>query len=248
MNKKTFIQNVNPLLLQGIAHRGLWNENYTENGMRAFLNAKEHNIAFELDVHLTKDNDLIVCHDSDLIRTTGKAGIIENLTVSEIKENYRLNDGEQISTLREVFEAIKEKVPVVVELKVYNRNYKALAKRVKEELNFIKDKRNILLISFDPRALTPFKKSGFMRQLLVVHDGKHEYTYLTRHLFESVDLDQRFLSEPKYQKYGKSHFINCWTIETEEQLKSVIPYCDTVTFQHLSPNIVTKILTKKNFK
>ena len=41
---------------------------------------------------------------------------------------------------------------------------KELVKKVKEELNAIKDKKNIMLISFDPRALFPFKHSGYVRQ------------------------------------------------------------------------------------
>ena len=245
MKKTKILQNINPLLLKGIAHRGLWNEQFTENGMKAFLNAKENNVAIELDVHLTKDGQLLVCHDENLLRTTGKEGIIEDLTLQEIKDNYRLHDGDPLPTLEEVFKAVDEVVPIVVELKVYRKNYKALAKRVSEELKCIKDKKNILLISFDPRALSPFKKSGFMRQLLVVHDGKHEFTYMFRNFFEGVDLDQRFLKEKKYQKYAKKHFTNVWTIENEKQLDCILPYVDTVTFQKMDLQIVRKALENK---
>ena len=245
MKKEQVLNNINPLVLDGICHRGLWNDELTENGMKAFLNAKEHNMAIELDVHLTKDNDLIVCHDSELKRTTSKEGIIEDLTVKEIKENYRLNDGEVISTLKEVFEAINEEVPIVVELKVYRRNYKALANRVAEELKCIKDKKNIMLISFDPRALAKMKRSGFIRQLLVVRDGKHNWIYMLRHLFESVDLDYRFLLKKSVQRYQRKHFVNVWTIETEELTNKVIPYCDTITFQKVSHDFVRDALREK---
>ena len=92
MKKADVLKRINPLFLKGIAHRGLHNEKYTENGMLAFKNAIDNNVSFELDVHLTKDNDLIVCHDSELKRTTGKEGIIEDLTVKEIKDKYKLLD------------------------------------------------------------------------------------------------------------------------------------------------------------
>ena len=98
MNKKKFISKVNPLFLNGIAHRGLHNQEYTENGLKAFKNALDHNVAIELDVHITKDSGLIVCHDEDLFRTTGKHGIIEDLTVQEIKDNYKLIDGGEVPT------------------------------------------------------------------------------------------------------------------------------------------------------
>lgn len=138
--------------------------------MLAFKNAIDNNVSFELDVHLTKDNDLIVCHDSELKRTTGKEGIIEDLTVEEIKKNYKLLDGSEIPTLKEVMELNNEQVPMVIELKVYRKNYKPLSKRLIKELENIKDKKNYMLISFDPRGLAPMKKTGIVRQLLVWKD------------------------------------------------------------------------------
>ena len=140
MNKNKFIKKINPLILNGVAHRGLHNEKYTENGINAFKWAIENNVAFELDVHLTKDKKIVVCHDDNLIRTTGKDGIIEELTLSEIKSNYQLFDGSQIPTLSEVLEITNEKVPIVVEIKVHNANYKELTKHTLKVLEKIKDK------------------------------------------------------------------------------------------------------------
>ncbi|MFA6755548.1 MAG: glycerophosphodiester phosphodiesterase family protein [Bacilli bacterium] len=243
MKKEEVIKNLNPLFLKGIAHRGYHNEQYTENGLLAFKNALVNNLAIELDVHLTKDNELLVCHDSELKRTTGKSGIIEDLTLKEIKENYKLLDKENIPTFQEVLTLIKEQVPIVVELKVYKKNYKPLAKKLKEELMNIKNKSNFFLISFDPRALLPFKHSGFMRSLLVTKDN--EWAYMFRNHFESVDLDQRMISEKRVRKYHKKHFINVWTIESEEEFDKVYPYVDTVTFQLFDFHYVVDKLSKK---
>ncbi len=242
MKKTDVIKRINPLFLKGIAHRGLHNEKYTENGMLAFKNAIENNVSFELDVHLTKDNDLIVCHDSELKRTTGKEGIIEDLTVKEIKDNYKLLDGSEIPTLKEVMELNDEKVPMVIELKVYRKNYKELSKRLIKELENVKDKKNYMLISFDPRGLVPMKKTGIVRQLLVWKDK--EWTYCFRHLFESLDLDYRMIEEKRVQKYYKNHIVNVWTIENVEQLKTVSKYIDTATFQYIDPKEVEEILKK----
>lgn len=245
MKKEKVLNNINPLFLKGICHRGLHNDIYTENGLNAFENALNHNMAIELDVHLTKDNQIVVIHDSELKRVTGKEGIVENLTLNELNE-YKLLDGEKIPTLQEVFSLIQEKIPIVIELKVYNKNYKSLAKKVKEELKTIKDKKNIILISFDPRALLPFWDLGYIRQLLVANDGKHEYTYAFRHLFEGVDLQYTFLKHKKYQKYCKKHFSNVWTIENEEIVDLSLPYVDTITFQLMDHEYVKDKLTKKN--
>lgn len=240
MTKKKCLSKINPVFLNGIAHRGLHNSEYTENGMKAFGNAINHGVAFEFDIHLTKDNELVVCHDEDLKKTTGKEGIIEDLTLKEIKDNYRLLDGGEIPTLQEVIDLNNEKVPMVIELKVFRKNYKLLAARFKEYLPQFKDKKNILIISFDPRSLWPLKGLGFIRSLLVAKSD--EYTWPFRHTVESVDLDIQLFEEKRVRRYVKKHFTNVWTIEKEEQLKEVKEYIDTATFQYLDPQLVKDYL------
>lgn len=246
MRKEKIISRVNPLFLYGICHRGLHNDKYTENGLNAFKNALDHHMAIELDIHLTKDNNLVVIHDSTLERVTGKKGIVEDLTLKELKENYRLLDGEQIPSLQEVFDLIKEEVPIVIELKVFRKNYKPLSKKLKEELKQIKDKRNIMLISFDPRALFPFNNEGFVRQLLVTSEKEYRYVYHFRCFFEGVDLDYRFMKEKRVRKYCQKHFSNLWTIESKELFDEVSPYVDTITFQLMDENYVFDTLKNRN--
>ena len=240
MKKEKAISKINPVFLKGIAHRGLHNEKFTENGMKAFQNAIDHGVAFEFDIHLTKDNELVVCHDENLIRTTGKDGIIEDLTLKEIKDNYRLLDGGEIPTLQEVLDLNKEKVPMVIEMKVFRKNYKPLAAKTKEMLKQIKDKRNVLLISFDPRSLWPFKHEGFIRSLLVAKSD--EYTWFFKRTVESVDLDLLLFEEKRVLRYIKKHFTNIWTIDSEEKLKKYAPLVDTVTYQFIDPKVVREEL------
>lgn len=232
MKKEEIIKSINPLFLKGVAHRGYHNEQYTENGFGAFKNAIDNNFAFELDVHLTKDEKLIVSHDGSLKRTTGKEGIIEELTLEEIKSNYHLLDGSEVPTLEEVFEFTKESVPIVVELKPYTKikNYKVLAFKVMDALKEIKDKRNIILISFYPQCLLPFKGSGFIRCLLV--DRKNSWSFALRHFFEGVDLEWQLLKEEKYQKVKQNKLVMCWTIENKKDYNEIKDFADSVTFQH----------------
>ena len=245
MNKKKVLSKLNPLFLKGIAHRGLHNDKYTENGMNAFSNAIRHNVSIEFDIHLTKDNELVVCHDEDLKRTTGKSGIIEDLTLEEIKNNYRLLDGGEIPTFVEVLDLVHEQVPLVIELKVFRKNYKPLAKKVIEVMNErVVDKKNYMLISFDPRSLWPLKKLKIIRSLLATRSHEYVYNYF-RHTVESVDLDQVLFDEKRIQKYHKRYLVNVWTIENEEQLKAILPYVDTVTFQHMDVDVVRDYLKNK---
>ncbi len=245
MKKEELKKSLDPRFFLGICHRGYHNSSDIENGLRAFNNAINNDMAIELDVHLTKDNKLVVIHDSSLLRVTGKEGIVEDLSLEELKKYYLLKDGEQIPSLQEVLSLINERVPLVIELKVYKRNYKALANKLKEELKDIKDKSKYMLISFDPRALLPFKKFGIVRQLLVAHDNKHEYVYHFRHFFEGVDLEYTFLNIKKVRRYYKKHIVNIWTVEDKGIVTSSLPYCDTITFQHIDCNFVRDSLKNK---
>lgn len=245
MKKEELKKSLDPRFFYGICHRGYHNSVDIENGLRAFKNAIKNDMAIELDVHLTKDNKLVVIHDSSLLRVTGKEGIVEDLTLEELKNNYLLKDDEQIPSLQEVLSLINERVPLVIELKVYKGNYKALANKLKEELKDIKDKSKYMLISFDPRALLPFKKFGIVRQLLVAHDNKHEYVYHFRHFFEGVDLEYTFLNMKKVRRYYKKHIINIWTVEDKGIVTSSLPYVDTITFQHIDCNFVRDSLKNK---
>lgn len=240
MKKNKFVTKVNQLIFKGIAHRGLHNKEFTENGLKAFQNAIDSDVAFELDVHLSKDGVLVVAHDDDLFRVSGKRGIIEELTIEEIKNNYTLLDGESIPTLQEVLTLNNEKVPLVIELKVRNNNYKALANQLIKELKNIKDTRNFHLISFDPRVLFIAKKTKITTALLICKE--HFWTYKLRYLFDGLDVEDTLINHKGIRKYKKNHFLNVWTIETIDSLNKVVGKVDTITFQHLDPKLIKDCL------
>lgn len=241
MSKANKLAHLNPLFFKGICHRGLWNDELTENGLKAFSNAISHGFAFEYDIHLTKDGQLLVCHDSELKRTTGKEGIIEDLTMAEIQTNYHLLDGEKVPSFQELLDLNHEQMPMVCELKVYHKNYKALAKAAKVALKQVKDPKKLWLISFDPRALLAMGHT-YQRALLVCKE--HLWTWKLRYLFEGVDLEDALVNEKAVARYRKSHPVNTWTIQTPEQFQAVLPYVDTVTFQHLDPTLIHEGLAK----
>ena len=242
MAKQNKKEKYDPRVYRGICHRGLHGDGVTENGLLAFKKAIDNDMAFELDVHLTKDGKLIVCHDDDLKRTTGKAGIIEDLTLEEIAQ-YRLLDGEKVPLFQEVLDLNQERVPIVVELKVHEGNYKPLRKAVMKALEPIKDSKSIVLISFDPRALLGIGKR-FQRQLLIVKE--HDWTWKFRGLYDAVDLDSRMVANEAVIKYRKKGgIVNVWTIDSLSRLNEVKEYADMVTLQFIKPEEVKKTLEGK---
>ena len=221
-----------PRLFEGICHRGFWGEDATENGMKAFQMAMEGGFAFELDIHLTKDGKLLVCHDSELERTTGKQGIIEELTLEEIQKGYRLLDGGIVPSFEEVLALNQERVPIVVELKTFKGNYAPLAKSARKALENIQNKKSITIISFDPRALLSFGKKDYTRGLLIYN--KRPDILFCLGLFEYLDIEDCMLEMPKVLRYRKKGgIVNTWTIQSREQLEKGVSFADMITFQHL---------------
>ena len=73
------------------AHRG-FSGKYPENTMLAFEKAVEIGVdGIELDVHLTKDNELVIIHDEDIKRTTNGEGLVKDMTLEELKKLFTID-------------------------------------------------------------------------------------------------------------------------------------------------------------
>ena len=108
-------------------HRG-WRGKYPENTMLGFRMALTLDIdSIEMDVHMTKDYRVVVCHDANLARTTDKKGNIFEMTLDEVREadaGIKFGEefkGEKIPTLEEFLElmATRPDIKVLLELKDY---------------------------------------------------------------------------------------------------------------------------------
>ena len=57
---------------RSFAHRGLYGADVPENSLAAFEKAFDAGFGIEFDLHLLKDGNIGILHDSDLRRMTGK--------------------------------------------------------------------------------------------------------------------------------------------------------------------------------
>lgn len=88
-----------------------------ENTLRSFRRALALGVAaVELDVQLTKDGHLAVIHDETLDRTTNGQGPVQNFTLAEL-QRLDAGQGEPVPSLEEVFDLVKGKAHLMVELK-----------------------------------------------------------------------------------------------------------------------------------
>ncbi|MEM7478002.1 MAG: glycerophosphodiester phosphodiesterase family protein [Planctomycetota bacterium] len=130
------IRNIN-MPVRGIcAHRGA-SDTHPENTLVAFREAIRlgaHMIEF--DVALTKDEKLVLLHDSTLDRTTDGRGPVSALTLSELKEldagswkNDRYKD-ERIPTLDEALAIMPDNIWLNVHLKGNEKLAEEVTKRI----------------------------------------------------------------------------------------------------------------------
>ncbi len=72
-------------MVQIFAHRGS-SGTHPENTLPAFAEAVRIGAdGIELDIHLTKDEQIVVIHDEEVDRTTDGKGLVREKTLAEIK-------------------------------------------------------------------------------------------------------------------------------------------------------------------
>ena len=139
------------------AHRGLHGNGIPENSMAAFRAALEGGYGIELDIHLLKDGNLAVMHDSLLNRTTGEAGRIEDLSTEDLKTYHLEGTEETIPEFMDVLTLFNGKAPLIIELKPENGNHAALAEAA---CKMLETYSGVYCIeSFDPRCVAWLKKN-----------------------------------------------------------------------------------------
>jgi glycerophosphoryl diester phosphodiesterase len=99
-----------------IGHRGAPYE-ALENSWTAFEKAIEGGAQrIELDVHLTRDHQLVVMHDETLKRTAGHHDALQDLDRHDLEQMQLLN-GEAIPFLDQVIDRLLERVELNIEIK-----------------------------------------------------------------------------------------------------------------------------------
>ena len=103
-----------------VAHRGDW-RNAPENSLQAFQNCIAMGVdMIEIDLKMTKDNQLVIMHDNTIDRTTDGKGKVSDYTLAELRK-FHLKNGlgrvtfHPIPTLEEVLELTKGKILINID-------------------------------------------------------------------------------------------------------------------------------------
>ncbi len=118
MEKKHSFLVERPFAHRGYHSRSLFNseKSIPENSLGAFRLAIENNYSIEMDIHLTKDLEIIVFHDFFLGRLTTKTGFVFSKNSKFIKK-AKLCNNESVPMIEDVLNLIDGRVPILLEIK-----------------------------------------------------------------------------------------------------------------------------------
>lgn len=197
-----------------IAHRGV-HEKYTENTLPAFKEAIKRNYAIELDIQLTKDEEIIVFHDQTLKRLFKVNKAVSSLTLNEIKK-YSI-----IPTLEETLKVVQGKVPILIEIK-WVKKTDLLIKLLQKQLKNYSGE--ILIMSFYSRPLYYLKKYHLKYQKgYLIHRFLPSYFFIQFFLkinpfdFDFLAVDLNLLKDPLILSLRKKYYILGYTINTYQE-------------------------------
>jgi len=216
-----------PLLPRIIAHRGNSSE-APENTLAAVYSALVlQPDAIEIDLHLSKDGELVVMHDAKVDRTTDGEGNIAELTVKELKKldagSWKGDSfkGEKAPTFNEVLQAVKGKCRLVVEMKVEGAEQKLLS-----DLKAADMLGDVVVISFYPKVLAKLKElePDLPRAVLTAVSAYEDFARVAKEAKTNfLDLCGVYLTrEVAVKLLDRGYLLWAWTLDEEEHFKKAV--------------------------
>lgn len=205
------------------AHRGA--SGYApENTMKAFRLAHKLGAhACENDVHLTRDGEIVVIHDSSIARVSDGAGEVERMTLAELRA-FDFGEGERIPTLDECLAFFDASgMTLNIEIKTNDEVYDvALVEGTGKLIEKYGLSSKIIISSFYHKSLTDMKERFPAIRTAVLHgDEIKEAGAYAASLGAAYShpyfgcVDKAFMEE--CEKHGI--LVNPWTVNTSEDVQ-----------------------------
>ncbi|NIP38269.1 MAG: glycerophosphodiester phosphodiesterase [Candidatus Dadabacteria bacterium] len=230
-----------------IAHRGGPGLN-PENTLTAFKHAEHLGAdAIELDIHTSKDGQIVIMHDDTIDRTTNGSGSVRDFTLSELKgfdAGYNwTNDGGKsfpfrgkgikIPTLSEVMSEIND-AGIIIEIK---QEEPSLIKPLSDLIKEHGLENRVIVASFSSKALLEFRsvmhevatsttkseavRFFFLNQFYLAgfyNPSPAAALQVPEHYKGKRVITERFVSTARKQNLE----VHAWTINEVEDMKRLI--------------------------
>lgn len=239
-----------------VAHRG-FSGAAPENTLVAFQKAIElGSDMIELDVHLSKEGEVVVIHDSTLERTTQGQGKIIDHTLQELGQldaGVKFSPqfaGERIPTLKEVLDLAHGKIEVNIEIKsgfLEPYTIHDLADRTLEAVENAGMLPHVLFSSFNPVALERiWKKNPKAYVALLFSQPWNSLEEVTKgKSYSTLNLRDIHLTKEKIALLKRQNLrVNVYTVNSEEGMNQFISWgVDGIITNY--PNLLIRILSRR---
>ena len=178
----------------------------------------------ELDVQLTKDEEVVVIHDYDLQRVAGVDAKIADLTLDQLKEidvaSYFAADytEQRVMTLTEVIELVRNELMLNIELKMIAEKEQILIDKVKDVLreeNFIDQ---AIISSFNHCYIKEFGPE-FKTAVLINSHPVDPVAMIESANADGIHPNHKLLTaELINQVQQAGYFVNTWTVNDENKI------------------------------
>ncbi len=148
------------------AHRGC-SQMYPENTLTAFEKAAEIKglAGIELDIQLTRDGYMAVCHDERVDRTTDGIGELRSFTLAELKKlniSAANEKTEKIPTIEEVLDLLEKRLKSGLYLNIELKNSFVSYEEMEEKIiSLVHDRglqNSVIYSSFNALSIKKLKK------------------------------------------------------------------------------------------
>ena len=208
-----------------IGHRGAKGHE-PENTLISFQKALDMQVdGIELDVHLSADGELIVIHDETIDRTTNGIGLVNTLSLRQLKK-CRINNHHE-PLLSEVFDLVNKNCFINIELKSYET-----AEKVVELIEDYVSEKNwkyeqFLISSFDWNALQQVRFLNERIQIGVLTETDLDLALAFAKFIQAKSIHPHFhmLSEENVSKIqSKGLQVFPWTVNEREDVEKIKSY------------------------
>jgi glycerophosphoryl diester phosphodiesterase len=188
------------------AHRAAHTK-YPENSLAAVKEAINQGIDIaEIDVRETKDHVLIIMHDDNITRATGKTGKVIDYTYQELQQFPLLYNGqltiEKIPTFDALLQLTKGKIMVDVDFKA---DSEAAAKQAVALIAAHKMEDQVLFFIYDHHFAAPLKTwSPALPVMPRAHNVAEVTEILEMGKFPAIHIDDSFYTDSLMQRITRS--------------------------------------------
>lgn len=223
-----------------IAHRGAA-DSAPENTLAAIGKALEGPAEFiEIDVHRTRDGQVVVMHDATVDRTTNGQGKIADLTLAELRQ---LDAGswfdpgfrqEKVPTLEEVLALVNGKKKLLIEIKKGDDYYEGIEEHTLELIRQHKAQNWTVIQSFYDEVLNKVWKSehavtthkliiGKVPWLPIYFDHRLRWGSLDKYYrAAAINVNEHFATRAFIRHvHNKGFKTYVWTVDDPREINKV---------------------------